>query len=411
MSGRLWILAVISAAYVATQARAEHPAAKSSNEFCFVMMDHMSQPSANLVFSPFSVWSQLTLLAAGAEGETRQQMHKVLALEAMFPKPEPQDDAGVPALPSGDPNSLAAEWLDQMKAARGMSMKPLNQIWAHSGLTFLPVFENLAARTFGAVIEPLDFSGDADGSARRINAWAAGSTGGVVKEMLAPGAIRPDTRIIVASAFGFDGKWAAPFDARQTMKRDFTKADGRKALVETMSGEVAAGFFEDHRLQALRLRFQDAAASLIVVVPKNQQASGGRPLLRDHDFIPLVSMMRNEPRVAVRLPRFRLSMSMDVSASLRAAGMMRIFGKTAELARLCDRPALISGVMHSAAITVRESGAASDRGAEVKPVSAASGGDGAARRAFVADRPFHFFVFDESFNGILLAGTVADPAE
>ena len=410
MGGRCWITAISGALCLAMQARGVHPAAGSSNEFCFAVMDNLSEQPGNLVFSPFSVWSQMTMMAAGAAGETRQQMHNVLAHEAMFPKSVSPDNDSVHPLPSGDPNSLTAEWLEQMRTARGTMMSADNRIWTQSGLKIRPVFENLATRTFGATMAALDFASDASGSARQINMWVAGSSGEAVKEVIAAGAIRPDTQIVLTSTFGFDGKWATPFEARKTTRRDFTRADGRKALVEMMSDDRAAGWFEDDRLQAVRLRFQGADASLVIVLPKKQPAPAGGPFLSGREFMMLVSAMRDEPRVALQLPKFRMAMSVDFSASLRAIGMTRAFGTTAELSGLCDQPAMISSVLHSTAITVGEGGLTSDGGADVNPVSVGNAVHGDAGKSFFADRPFYFFVFDESMNGIVLAGIVADPA-
>ena len=151
---------------------------------------------------------------------------------------------------------------------------------------------------------------------------------------------------------------------------------------------------------------------MIVVLPKKQkpQAPAGRPLLDKRGFMLLLAMMRDEPRVAVALPKFHLSMPVDFSASLKAAGMTRVFGGTAEMGRASEQPAMISSVVHAAAITVRESGVASAGGADENAAPADSEEEGVAQKTFIADRPFHFFVVDENFSGIVLAGVIADPA-
>lgn len=407
MNQRLLLIAASMGASLAMTSNAMHPAARGSNEFCFSMLDRLSEEKGNFVFSPVSVWSLLTLMANGTEGETREQMLKALSLEDMFAKPAPRKPGEPIGLEYGDANSFTAEWLERLKEVRGVQARVAGHVWSAKGLAFRPDFISLAGKSYGAGVEALDFSGDASGSARRINQWAADATDGRVNDLLGSSVIAGDARMMLTSTFSFDGKWAVPFDAERTEKRDFTLADGKTVRADTMSGRLSTGYLENDRLQAVRLRFEGMEASMIVLLPKKAEALSGRPFLTMHDFMLIMAMIKEEPDVAVQLPKFGASGPVDISAPLRAAGMTRAFSKHAQFGPACEQAASLSRVIHQSAVSVTEAGTGAESKAGSPHPTAMT--PGLSSKPFVADHPFLFFIVDENVSGIVLAGRITNP--
>ncbi len=369
-------------------------AARSDNAFCFSLLEHQGAAKDNQVFSPFSIWSALAMTSAGAEAETLQQMQKVLSL------------------PAKSANAIVSGWSESLKKVGGVQMKVANRLWGKKGLPFRPGFLSLAEKEYGAGLEPLDFSGNAEGSRKTINQWVAANTENKIKDLLAQGVINADTRLVLTNAIYFNGQWAAPFNARNTSRRAFTLDSGRVVQPETMSDTFSSGWFENDRLQAVRLRYQGGDMAMVLVLPKQKGALTGPAFLQAKGFANVLSGLQEEPRVIVQLPRFEASAKMALSTDLKAMGMPRAFSDEAQFSPLCESPVKIAEVIHQAWIKVAEKGTeAAAATAVVMMRATAMPRKEPPAKTFIADHPFLFFLIDDRNGGIVFAGTVTDPSK
>ena len=57
--------------------------AQGQNDFAFKLYKHLQGQPGNLFFSPFSIWTALAMVFAGARGETAKEMqqHSVFPLQ------------------------------------------------------------------------------------------------------------------------------------------------------------------------------------------------------------------------------------------------------------------------------------------------------------------------------------------
>ena len=105
----------------------------------------------------------------------------------------------------------------------------------------------------------------------------------------------------------------------------------------------------------------------------------------------------------VQIPRFEISQSLDLTKSLSLLGVTDLFGRSADLSGISDIPLFVSNANHVAKIKVDEEGttAAAATAIAIARVTSVS-----ITWNFVADRPFIFFIVDNTSGVILFMGNV-----
>src|SRR5208282_3121508 len=77
----------------------------------------------------------------------------------------------------------------------------------------------------------------------------------------------PLTRVILANAIYFKGKWDEPFDKKLTKPRDFYLADGGKKQTPMMSQHKTFSYQENNDFQAVRLPYTGNGLAMYLFLP------------------------------------------------------------------------------------------------------------------------------------------------
>lgn len=367
-------------------------AAKAGNALTFALLREVSQGSGNMVFSPLSIWAALAMTSAGAEGETLKQMRAVLHL--------PEDDAAA--------HGLAGGWAKELTGLSKVELNVANRLWGAKELPFLDSFLKLTEEHYKAGLETLDFAGDADKARLRINGWIAKETKDRIKDLLKPGNVTADTKLVLTNAVYFKGTWLRQFEVENTRDREFTLASADKIEVKAMTSKLGAAYLENDRLQAVRLPYVGRETSMIVVLPRKVEALKDSAFLDADQFAVVQQGLKLEPQVVVQLPRFETSARMGLSGVLVKLGMAKAFTGSAEFGRLCKEPLMISDVIHQAWVKVAEEGTEAAAATAVT-MARTSMPRPEQPKLFIADHPFLFFIVDDRNGGVLFAGRVMDP--
>ncbi|MER6443699.1 serpin family protein [Streptomyces venezuelae] len=136
------------------------------------------------VFAAVGAWPLLALLADGAGGPARTELQEAL---------------GIPAEAAA---GAARELLATLAGVRGL--QAATGLWTRAGV---PLEETWSAKL------PTGARGTLTGrpatDAKRLDAWAAERTGGLIEHM--PVSCADDTRLVLASALALRVQWAEPF--------------------------------------------------------------------------------------------------------------------------------------------------------------------------------------------------------
>src|SRR5246127_2120634 len=197
-------------------------AAKATNELGVDLHRQLATGDENLCISPYSIDSALAMTFAGADGETRSEMARVLH----FPN---GDD--VPASFSGLQNSLeqmSAKTTELVKSSKkfGGPSEPItlniaNRLFAQKGYQFREAFLSLVKQNFGGAFEPLDFVANPPLAAQHINKWVADQTHDKIRDLIPADAVNKLTRLVLANALYLKAPWADAFSDKTTQPELF----------------------------------------------------------------------------------------------------------------------------------------------------------------------------------------------
>jgi serpin B len=373
--------------------------AEGNQSFALSLFGEVQAGRPNLVFSPASVSTALAMTYAGAAGATATEMAKALHFSL------PQDRLH-PAM-----NELTAALASRGEGKSGADGGPfrlriVNSTWVQKDFALLPTYLDVLAANYGAGVSLLDFTHAANPSRETINRWVAAQTEDRIKDLLPPGSVTTDTRLVLTNAVYFNAAWKTPFAANDTREVPFTRSDGSMVSVPTM-GQTARlrAAVVNGRATAVALPYQDERLSLLLVLPdagKLAEAEAGLATL-----LPAIDAALSEQQVILLLPRFQLETAIPLKEALGKLGMPSAFTDAADFSGITTAARLsIQAVLHKAFIAVAEKGteAAAATGVVAGVTSAPQG----LRVSFT--RPFLYFLRDDATGSILFMGRVSDPA-
>ena len=220
----LFLLAALSSTGALGMVHSEVSVGKASEadvRFALDLHGRLRSTPGNLAYSPFSISTALGMTMAGAKGETLAEMGKVLH--------RPGDD---PATQHSFGELVAG--VNAGGQSGHVKLLTANALFPQQGETVAPDYLDLVRRTYGGLVEPLDYAKATDAARARINSWVEEKTAEKIKNLIGPGVLSPSTTFVLVNAVYFKGEWEEPFDASVTLSMPFTHASGGRVLGTTM---------------------------------------------------------------------------------------------------------------------------------------------------------------------------------
>lgn len=374
--------------------RAHDPKLLQGNtEFSVSLYKQLSTKPGNLFFSPYSISSALAMTYKGAKGETAAEMKKTLCFQL-------ESDAlhkGFAGLSDDFKDAGQRDDLDLTVA---------NALWGQMGYKFLPEFTSALNRDYKAGFQQLDFAKATEPSRKTINDWVSKNTNGFIKDLLKPGIIKPDTRLVLTNAIYFKGQWEKAFKKSQTSESDFYVSKSKTVKVPLMSQwDEKFNYARRKGFKMLELPYK-GQMSMLILLPDEKD---GLPKVEAQLTPGLITKLAKEAsktKVGVMLPRFKMTQELSLKKTLLAQGMTLAFTPKADFSGIDGSKALSIGeVVHKAFVDVNEEGttAAAATAVVLKETAARS-------QTFRADHPFIFIIRDQLSGTILFMGRVVDPS-
>jgi serpin B len=355
----------------------------------------------NTFFSPASIATALAMTSLGARGETERQMDQVLGFDAADPDKMHETFATL----LKDANGAGGE--------RGYQLGLANRLWGQKGYHFLPAFLTQTQKQYGAALEEVDFAGNPDGVRGTINRWVEKQTADKIKDLIKPGMLAADTRLVLTNAIYFKGSWADPFKKELTKDEPFHQGSaGEKITVSMMHRSGGYRYAEDDTAQILELPYAKNEVSMVIVLPRKIEQQAALEKSMDAKWLS-DAVGRLRPRqVQVALPRFKMTAEFELSKVLSSMGMPLAFdaAKADFSGMTTQEKVVIDKVIHQAFVDVNEEGteAAAATAVTMRPTAARVPEPPVI---FIADHPFIFFIRDTRSGAILFMGKVVNPAE
>ncbi len=384
-------------------ARAESPSSElveGLNRFSIAFYQEVAGVGGNIVVSPFSIESGLSMAYLGAHGETKKEMREVL------------DYPPFSRLTLAQEFSQLGLVLEERRSSAYYQLYMAHGMWIANDSSLLQDYTSMIELYYGGALWRRDFT-DSVAVAGEINEWVSNETNGKIEEIVRPVDISMTTRMFLANALYLKAPWSVPFDSDNTVEADFWTEVGESVKVAMMRRTRGFPYYrgEDFSMVALPYRSvgDGVQLAMLVALPnEGEDLSTWEQGLSLEQIDGAMEGMRMRA-VELSLPRFKTATHLFPIRILQQMGLNNPFGFEANFSGIDGSMDLqISSVVHDAMISVDEGGteAAASSGI-VMGYKALPPVEGEV--TFEANRPFFYLIVDVHTHQILFIGRVGNP--
>jgi len=366
-------------------------------EFALDLYAELRQAPGNIVYSPFSMSLAMAMVWAGSGGQTEQEIASVFHF------------TGAPADVHEAFNALDARL---ESSSSGVTLHLANSLWLRPDSGPKAPFLDTLAENYGAGVHVVDLT-NGDVAAPAINGWVSTETRGKIDQLVSRSDFDSRTRLALANALYFGGKWVDGFYPSGTFPADFIRSDGSTVRVPTMSGTFFTKYSEGSDYQATTFSYAGTPqTSFMVILPATDAFDSFEASFDGAKLDRIVAGLADRI-VDVTLPRFSFRFDTNLRDALTALGMGREFTDVGtDFTPMADlAPNRISKVAHASTLSVDEQGTEASAATVVvlSKDASISAGPPSPPAVFQVDRPFLFAVRDDATGLLLFCGRVADP--
>ncbi|KAH7973217.1 leukocyte elastase inhibitor [Rhipicephalus sanguineus] len=360
--------------------------------FSIDLYKHLVEKSGragNIFFSPFSIYTALSMALAGARGNTARQLADVLRIT------------------SEEANACFYDLLPKLEGlAPDVKLHIANRMYSEQTFPVLDSYLALLRNSYDTTVESVDFGKRYEEVRRRINAWVGEVTESKIKDILPDDSVDQETILVVISAVYFKGSWESSFSSRLTRPMSFhlDSKTKRKVIMMKQKNDFMMGRLADLAAKALEIPYRGGKASMVILLP--DKCDGLSQLEEGLTAEKLSSLLKNfilVHDVDLFLPKFKLEQSIDLKETLSSIGIKDLFTPDADLCGISDAGNLVvSDAFHKAFVEVNEEGTEAAAATALKAVLYCSSPQ------FNVNRPFMFLIRCIDPHIILFVGSVRD---
>ena len=371
---------VVLAAMVSCGTQPEAPVPGSRTGFAlsfFKSVNAMTEKGENIVVSPYSAGVAISMLAEGAEGETRTEFAN--ALNGCIFKAE---DLG-----NNDT----------------VTVKSANSVWVDNDFSIRNHYVSLMQKDFDAFVTSLAFSDPA--TVKAINNWCSENTNGKIDEILDK--LDPSAVMVLVNALYFNAPWEDEFDRSLTKEADFHGVT-ETSKVQMMSRNARMNYAEYYGCQMVELPYAGNRYSMYVVLPPENMAPDDVMQYLSESIYEMALGMLQPRQVKFTMPKAKVETSMILNPALKNMGIRTAFTPAADFKGIAVMgPLVLDLVKQKCYIDITEKGteAAAVTMAQIRLTSARPE---PAPVEMTVDRPYLFVIADKTNDNILFAGKIVN---
>lgn len=400
-------------------AEAQGTAAKAVNALGLDLLSKAGEPGTTTLISPYSIQVALAMTFAGADGETRAEMARVLHYPAGAEKDLHQSFA---ALQRGIEQAarVSAERAEAAKRSGGESdpfqLTIANRLYGQEGYEFRPTFKSITADVYGAPFQIVDFVEHHEEARKQINRWVEDQTRERITDLVPPDGVNRDTRLVLVNAIYMKAAWAQPFREQATQPEPFHLGQGKSEAVPTMRHQARFGYVQKEGFSAITLPYSGGAIQFLVLLPDEKDGLAQLEknltpeILGEAADAPSKELILWLPKFKVQPPLFRLG------GALKELGMKSAFNVpegSANFDRMAPRKPddylYISEVFHKTFLDLDEKGTEAAAATAVSMMRATSALEKPKPIEVRVDRPFLFAIQHRESGACLFLGRMTDP--
>lgn len=359
---------------------------KKNNQFALNFFSQVAGFDSKVI-SPLSLTYLMGMLANGADGQTQQEILKVLGCEG---------DMTLDEL-----NAFSRSMMQHAaKADPSTTVNIANYIALNKHYALKNEFAKAVSANYQAGIESLDFSSSK--TTAHINGWCKKHTDGMIPTIIDQ--VDANAISYIMNAIYFNGSWEKKFKKSETKLENF-RGYTRDIKRVNMMHRAGKYFFADNQLfSAINLPYGNGAYAMTVLLPHEGKSIDEMMKSLDAEKLAAVSGQMEECVVDLKLPRFTTELKLPLNEIVSKLGAPSMFdsGK-ANFSKLAEGNVFVSKMLQKAKIEVSEEGTKA-AAVTAATVMMASLQPEPRRVVFHADHPFVYMITDVRSGSIYFIG-------
>lgn len=375
----------IERSYVGTQTDFALKMYKGLTEF-------RSENQPNLLASPLSTSILMSIMAEGANGNTRSEIIKALGF----------GDADMKTV-----NKFNARLTEELSSTHHLVNCDLaNSLWFDRSIDVKADFLKTCRDIYNLDAQEVDLHTEATRQA--INDWASDKTNGLIKEPVTQ-IPDPETASILANSTYFRALWHDPFDKNLTKEGPFHNLDGTVSKVPFMHAEFRGRSLIYDNYCVVSLPFMTGNFSMYFILPdldSNLKDAMDKVNLREviERILDRNESPENTHDVVLYLPKFEITnMQHPIQEVLRTLGVKDAFDiANADFSNFTQQRYAIQNIFQDTKISIDENGV------EAAAFTIDEYGSGFPENVINArlNVPFAFFISENSTGSVIFIGDV-----
>jgi serpin B len=362
----------------------------SENSFAFDIFHKVNQGAGdqNVIISPLSLSSALSMTVNGAANGTRDSILKALRVS----------DISI--------DDLNKSYKDLTEALLSVDsrviMEIANSVWAEKTFSVKKPFSDVLTGYYDAEARSFDITDPT--APQEINQWISDHTNGLIKNMIDQ--LDDNTVMLLINAIYFKGKWKSEFNATATTTRSFTKPNGSSEDVPTMHQTETQKVYEGDGFDIVELPYGQGNFVMDIVLPWGNDLSALSNSLTVSNLNTWTTSMTSR-KVNLYLPKFKYGYKVNLNDILSQMGMAIAFTDTADFSNISDMGLLINKVLHQAFIETNEEGTEAAAATVVEIGTTVYNPNDPV--LFDVNRQFIYIIREVTTNSVIFMGKVTDP--
>ena len=359
----------------------------SMADFSIDIFQRSIEEKENSLVSPLSVMLALAMTANGADGETLDQMEKVLGR----------------GISLNDLNEYLYSYVKGLPSEESSKLLIANSIWFRDDagrLTVEPDFLQINADYYDAALFKAAFD---DSTVAEINTWVSENTDGMIDKLL--DSIDSSKMLYLINAVMFDAEWVNKYDSEWNVNEgDFTNINGEVQSAQFMRARESI-FVDDGKAKGFVKPYVGGYSFVAMLPNEGISLASYIESLTGTGFVSMLNQARSSfGDIETFIPKFEYEYKIEMNDPLIAMGMPIAFDmNNADFFRMGNSPdgrLYIGDVLHKTYIAVNESGT---RAGAVTSVSIEAQSMPPSLRF---DRPFLYAIIDDATNLPIFIGTL-----
>jgi serpin B len=370
----------------------------SANKFAFDLFKPILSGEGeqeNIMISPFSVTSALSMTLNGASGETFDAMRRALRLDGKTL--EQINDTYLKLM------------TEMVPVEERVVLEIANSVWIEKRLSVKQKFMDDVQNWYKAEARGIDVT-DPE-AVNIVNGWIEEKTHDKITDML--DYLDPDLAMLLINAVYFNGKWRYQFDKPNTKEEPFYVIPSTPKNVPMMHQEENLKAAKDNNQMIVDIPYGQGNYSMLIVLPDaGIFVSDAAESLTSSQWNKWMLLLENNTHIVeLSMPRFKYNYKRLLNNDLIGLGMGIAFSDWADFGNISDQLLQISRVIHQSFIETNEEGTEAAAATIVEIVFTTAGPDPEPTVWKIdLERPFLYFIHETSTGTILFMGRIGDPS-